>query len=779
MSNHVLKYRTAAKKWTHALPVGSGRLGAMPYGSPGRFICQLNEVSLWSGEPFEKADRTDAFTHLDELREAVNGEDYGRAEDILNSHFTNYGGGFDGAYSCTYQTLGEMCFSFCHVRPSVKSYERSLDLSKALYTESFISDGAVFRRTCFASNADDVIVLRFERDGGKTDVDISFKRKACRELSYSDNGFSFFGYCDGDEKHMKFAGLCRVIADGGEVFGTEKAVSVRGADCITVVFTAATDYVLEQSAKFKGEDPVEKCKRILENALTKTYGELKARHEKEYGEYYGRCELSVAPDCGRTVDEMLAESEKDGASAALCELFFNYGRYLLICSSRPENALPANLQGIWCNEYDPPWHCDYHANINVQMNYWHAYITGLADCIEPFAKLICALPENGSKTAKAYYNADGWTAYTITSPWLWTSPGWGGGWSQYPLGGAWLCRHLVELYYFTNDTESLKRFYPVIRDNCIFNLEMLYEEKDGTLLTNPSTSPENTFKTDSGKTGWVCKGSAMDTEMLRDNFNDFIFISEKLGVDAELREKVRGALSRLAPLKIGRAGQLCEWQGDWDLNAPEPHHRHASHLYGLHPGSSISMLETPLLAEACRKSLEMRGDDGTGWSLAWKINFWARLRDGDRALKLYRRLLKPVRDGVSTSYTGGGGVYRNLFDAHPPFQIDGNLGAVSGVCEMLLQSQSYDGAFILDLLPALPSDWRDGFFKGLRARGGLCVDAAWSDGRLTSAAVTASSDTVVKISGNYSVENAQDAVFDGRNTVFCAKKDERYVLSLK
>lgn len=780
MSNCILKYKTPAVKWTHALPIGSGRLGAMLYGGVSEFVCQLNEVSLWCGAPFENADRQDAYTHLDELRSAVNNGEYAKAEKLLDEHFTNFGGGFDGAYSCSYQTLGELVFSFASPLPRMNGYERRLDLSNAVYTDSFDSGSDGYIRTSFASNADDVLVFDFKGKKNETlDIDISFSRKDCREIKYGEDGFTFFGCCDNDESHMKFAGEGSLLTDGGTVFADGRKISVRSSHRITLIFTAATDYILDEKAGFKGGDPVAKCRSITEKARKKDFSQLLEAHIAEYRSYYDRCSLSISENTDETVDGLLRQSDKKEASAALCELFFNYGRYLLISSSRPENVLPANLQGIWCDEYEPAWHSDYHTNINVQMNYWHAYITGLTDCVEPFARLICALPENGRKTAKAYYNAEGWTLYTITSPWLWTSPGWGGGWSQYPLGGAWLCRHLVELYYFTGDIDLLRRFYPVIRENFLFNTDILYEESDGTLLTNPSTSPENRFKTDDGKTGWVCKGAAMDIEMLRDNFTDMIFISEKLGVDEDLREKARDCLSRLAPLKTGRGGQLCEWQGDWDLNAPEMHHRHVSHLYGLHPGCSVSVFETPELADACRKSLELRGDDGTGWSLAWKINFWARLRDGDRALKLLKRLLKPVTEGIRIIRSRKSGVYRNLFDAHPPFQIDGNFGAVSGICEMLLQSQAYDGAFITDILPALPDEWKSGSFGGLHARGGLTVDASWKNGSLENAYVEPSYKTTVKLFGEYLVEGADDAVFDGRCTVFTGDCGKRYRLSLK
>ncbi len=774
MSCTLMQYNTPAKCWAHALPIGSGRLGAMLYGGVRKYVCQLNEVSLWCSAPFENADRPDAYTHLPELREAINKDNYKKAQHILDEHFTNFGGGFDGAYSCSYQTLGEVIFGFPKLPYHAKNYSRRLDLSKAVYSDSFTAAKNDYSRTSFASNADNVIVFRFDAPETSTlDIDVTFARKDTREIKYTSDGFSFYGYCDNDDTHMKFAGKCRIYADNAVLTPTDGSLKIRGAKYVTAVFTAATDYVLDQSKNFKGGDPVNKCNEILDKADRYSYSELLKRHIKEYSEYFDRCSLSIATPSGKTVDELLSEAGKNGASNELCELFFNYGRYLLISSSRPENVLPANLQGIWCNEYTPPWHCDYHANINVQMNYWPAYLTGLSDCIKPFADLISALPENGRKTAKAYYNANGWTIYTITSPWLWTSPGWGGGWSQYPLGGAWMCRHLAELYYFTGDIEILKKYYPIIKENCLFNIDLLYEDWNGTLVTNPATSPENRFKDSDGNEGWVTKGTAMDIEMLYDNFSDMIYFSELLGVDEELRDKLISLRSRLAPLNIGMAGQLCEWGRDWDLNAPEINHRHVSHLYGLHPGGMINTIKTPQLADACRVSLDIRGDDGTGWSLAWKINFWARLKDGDRSLELYKRLLHLVDSTHRFNYVRGGGVYRNLFDAHPPFQIDGNFGAVSGVCEMLLQSNVYDDGFVLQLLPALPDDWRDGSVKGLTARGGVTVDIDWQNGRFKQAIIVSAYDKNIKIYGKYSVEGT-DVTFDDTYTSFSVKANVPY-----
>ncbi len=775
---NILFFNTPAKIWEEALPIGNGRLGAMIFSHPEKLRIQLNEISLWSGEPYENADKKDAHKHLDELRTLITNKEFSKAEDLLDREFINNGGGFEGAYSGSYQTLGDMYLNFDNKKYS--DFSRQLDIDNAVCSDEFTTGDIKVSREYFSSAVDNVICIKIAADKVKSmNCSVKFEREDCSLIKYTPSGFVFEGNCDGISSHMAFAGELKVVTDG-TTCADKNALKINDATEIIMYFTAATDYVLDQSKNFKNDkQPREICNEIFSAISSKQYDEIKNVHIEDYKKLYDTCVLELGEENTQTpLLQRLKKFKKNGNDLQLVSLLFNFGRYLLISCSREDNILPANLQGLWCKDYKAPWHADYHANINIQMNYWPAGPAGLVGCTRPLAKLIEALVENGRKTAKAYYNADGWTLYTITNPWLWTSPGWGGAWSQYPLGGAWLCKHLVEYYNYTMDKTLLEEFYPVIRENCIFNLSVLFENEDGTYVTCPATSPENTFRDDNGNEGWVCKGTSMDIEMLYENFTDMLYICDILGVDEALKNEVQNAKNKLAKLKIGKAGQLCEWEGDWDLNAPEIHHRHVSHLYGLHPGTMISVEKTPELAKACEKTLDLRGDDGTGWSLAWKINFRARLYNGDRAYKLIKRLLNPVI-ARKFSYSKGGGVYPNLFDAHPPFQIDGNFGAVSGICEMLLQSHVLleDGTFLIKIFPALPSEWKNGRINSITARGNIKVSLEWENGQLKNCEMFCEADRKCTLVGEYEIytngEKVPAQISQG-NTVFNLKANTRY-----
>ncbi len=781
---NILYFDKPAKIWEEALPIGNGHLGAMIFGGTDSLKLQINEISLWNGGPYPEADKVDAYKHLPELRGLINNKRYSEAAKLLDKEFINNGGGFEGAYSGSYQTFGELTINFTKKLKRKKGYYRKLDISEAVCYDGFITDGVTIERSYFSSAVENAVFINIKSGKkGYLNFNISYELEHIECKTTDSDSLSFSGHADGNPEHIAFAGKLKVFVNGGKTENIGEELKVSDADSAVICFTCATNYRLSQKDGFIGANPIDKCSEIIDSIKLSDYDRYLSEHKADYKCFYDKCSVSISDDdkSSVTLPERLKIFRKNNADKGLCELLFNYGRYLLICSSRPTNELPANLQGIWCKDIKAPWHCDYHTNINVQMNYWCAGPANLICCTEPFAKFISSLPQNGSKTAKAYYNAPGWTLYTISNPWLWTSPGWGGCWSQYPLGGAWLCKHLVEYYNFTGDKELLKKYYEVLKSNCLFNIHILFEDENGYLMTNPATSPENDFCDDNGNKGWVCRGTAMDIEMLYENFTDMIDICNILACDYELKDKLLSLREKLLPLKIGRAGQLCEWEGDWDLNAPEPHHRHVSHLYGLHPGTMISPEKTPELADACRKTLELRGDEGTGWSLAWKINFFARLLDGDHAAKLLYRLLRPVQNGRLIRYSGGGGVYPNLFDAHPPFQIDGNFGAVSGICEMLLQSHVKldDGNFLINILPALPTDWVNGEAIGLLARGNVEVSVRWTDNKAESLKIKNLIGGTVVIKGTFELAcgncDAELKYVNG-NTYFYAEKNTEYEL---
>lgn len=743
-----LWYNAPATVWEKALPIGNGRIGAMVYGNPLQEVYQLNEESIWSGYP-QDWNNPKAANALPQVREAVDRGDYAKASELWKANA-------QGPYTARYLPMANLMLDQL-TRGEARNLYRELNISNALSTVTYEADGVKYRRTSFISYPDQVMVIKIAADRPQAVslhirlnslLRYTVQTKGEKTLILNGKAPAYVANRDydphqvvyDDKRGTQFKVQVELLPDGGHCEANDSALTVRNANEVVLLLSAVTDFGNKKMT-------LKKCKR--------PYQELLQRHTDDHQQLFNRLQLSLGTENlqkeALPTNERLKSFEQDPTDNGLTELYYQYGRYLLIASSRP-GGLPANLQGIWNRHVQPPWGSNYTTNINTEMNYWPAEITNLPECFLPLSDFIGRLAVNGAQTAKVNYGINrGWLAHHNSDVWAQTAPTGGYDsdpkgaprWSCWPMAGVWLCQHLWEHYAFGGDKKYLsKTAYPLMKGAAEFLLQWLQKDPEtGYWITNPSTSPENRFryidKEGKKQNGEISRSSGMDLGLAWDLLTNCIEASTVLDTDKAFRQQCMDVRANLQPFRIGSKGQLLEW--DKEFEETDPNHRHVSHLFALHPGRQIIPEQQPELAAACQRTLEIRGDGGTGWAMAWKINFWARLRDGNHAFGMLKNGLRYV-DATQVSVRGGG-TYANLFDAHPPFQIDGNFGGTAGITEMLLQSH----AGYIHLLPALPDNWQSGSIKGVRARGGFTIDMEWKESRITRLSVTSHSGGTCRI----------------------------------
>jgi alpha-L-fucosidase 2 len=737
-----LQYDKPATNWNEALPLGNGRLGAMVFGNPQKEELQLNEETVWAGEPGNNVPKN-VFSNIEAIRKLLFEGKNKEAQALALTTFPRQAPK-DLNYGMPYQTVGSLWIEFPgHEKYS--DYKRDLDIEKAVSSVSYKVNGIIYKREMLASFSDDVIIVKLTADKKKS---ISFSLSATSpqvvcNFKTQENKLFFegtTGSADNKIGKVKFVGEAVCTLKGGNLTSTPDKLIIKDADEVIIRIAIATNF---KNYNDLSANPSEKAASTIAKSSKKNYAESYQNHVAAYQKYFNRVSLYLgdSPQSNKTTDVRIKEFA-NAEDPQLVGLYFQFGRYLLISSSQPGNQ-PANLQGIWNHKLNPAWDSKYTVNINTEMNYWPAEITNLGEMHQPLFAMLKDLAVTGKESASEMYNARGWNMHHNTDLWRMTGVVDGGFYGLWPMGGAWLTQHLWQHYLYTGDREFLKEYYPVLKGAAQFYLDVLQEEPEHKwLVVTPSMSPENTYESSVG----VSAGTTMDNQLVFDTFNNIINASKILETDKPFADSVAVALKRLPPMQIGQYSQLQEWLHD--LDKPNDHHRHISHLYGLFPSGQISPFRTPQLTEAAKNTLISRGDVSTGWSMGWKVNWWARLLDGNRAFKLIKDQLSPA---PTESKGESGGTYPNLFDAHPPFQIDGNFGCTAGITEMLLQS--YDGAIYL--LPALPDDFKKGKVTGLKARGGFEVSMEWENGKVKQLTIKSS------LGGNCRLRLASDVKLNG------------------